>query len=356
MILTFNPEMAPWDVLFAQAEKYATYPPELMEEIKHHLRGIIVVLLKGLVSDHLAFIHIARNFFNIFDLKEIRARRIGRGKIGGKSAGMMLAHKILLQPDDNDPDQIDLSQHVVIPETYFIGCDVYYDVKALNNFERFTSQKYLTREEIESQFPRIRQAYLGGRFPADIVDKLRELLVKIGREPIIVRSSSLLEDNFGSAFAGKYDSYFLANQGNLEENLSALLEAVGQVYASVLSPDALFYRQIQGLDDYDERMAILIQKVQGEHRGSKYFFPYVAGVGFSRNPFIWNKRLKREDGFLRIVCGLGTRAVDRVSRDYPRMVALSHPQLRPVKNASEIVKYSQLPQHDPLPQSATVRR
>jgi hypothetical protein len=80
--------------------------------------------------------------------------------------------------------------------------------------------------------------------------------------------------------------------------------------------------------------------VQGERYG-KYFFPYIAGVGYSSNPFIWNKKLKREDGFLRIVLGLGTRAVDRVDRDYPRMIGLSHPQLRPVNGAADIIKYSQ---------------
>lgn len=338
VVLTFNPELAPWDMLFAQAEKYATYPPELLEEVKHHLREIIVVLLKGLVSDQLAFIHVARNFINIFDLKEIKARRIGRGKIGGKSAGMLLAYKILNQPEPED--ELNLSQYVHLPETYFIGSDVYYDFKAINKFEKFSSQKYLTREEIERAYPRIRQAYETGRFSDDITDKLRQLLIEIGPSPIIVRSSSLLEDNFGSAFAGKYDSFFLPNQRTLEENLTALIEAVSRIYASVLSPDALFYRQIQGLDDYDERMAVLIQKVQGEQHG-RYFFPYIAGVAFSRNPFIWNKRLKREEGFLRLVTGLGTRAVDRVDNDYPRMVALSHPQLRPVKGAAEIRKYSQ---------------
>jgi hypothetical protein len=166
------------------------------------------------------------------------------------------------------------------------------------------------------------------------------MLEEIGSSPIIVRSSSLLEDNFGYAFAGKYESYFLPNQGTLEENLHALTEAIIWIYSSVVSPDALFYRQIQGLEDYDERMAVLIQKVQGcQH--DRYFFPFVAGVGFSRNPFIWNRKLKPEDGFLRIVLGLGTRAVDRVDRDYPRMVGLSHPQLRPVKNATDIVRYSQ---------------
>ncbi|MBI1881288.1 MAG: PEP/pyruvate-binding domain-containing protein [Chloroflexi bacterium] len=338
VVLTFNPELAPWYMLFEQAEKYLNYPPETFESVKHHMREIIVVLLKSLVSDQLAFVRIARNFVNIDDMKEIMARKIGRGKIGGKSAGMMLAYKILCQPQPDD--MFNLKDYLALPVTYFIGSDVYYDFKTINNLEQTTSQKYLTRDQIERGYPRMRAAYLAGRFPEDATERLREMLVEIGNSPIIVRSSSLLEDNFGSAFAGKYDSFFLPNQGTLKENLAALTKAITQIYASVLSPDALFYRQIQELDDYDERMAILIQKVQGERYG-KYFFPYIAGVGYSSNPFIWNKKLKREDGFLRIVLGLGTRAVDRVDRDYPRMVGLSHPQLRPVSGSAEIIKYSQ---------------
>lgn len=338
VMATFNPELAPWYLLFETGEKYASYPPEMFEQVKHHLQQIIVVLLKGLVSDQLAFVRIARKFINIFDLKEIKACKIGRGKIGGKAAGMILAYRIINRPEEED--EIDLSSHITIPETYFIGSDIYYKYKAINELEYTTGLKYRSREEIEQEYPRIRKAYLAGNFPDEAVEQLRKILTQVGNSPLIVRSSSLLEDNFGSAFAGKYDSFFLGNQGTLEENLSALLEAIAKVYASVLNPDALFYRQVQGLEDYDERMAILIQKVQGEQHG-RYFFPYTAGVGFSRNPFIWNKKLKPEDGFLRIVFGLGTRAVDRVDREYPRMVGLSHPQLRPVSSATDIIKYSQ---------------
>ena len=149
VVLTFNPELAPWYMLFEQAEKYANYPPEMFESVKHHMREIVVVLLKSLVSDQLAFVRIARKFINIFDLKEIMARKIGRGKIGGKSAGMLLAYKILGQPEAND--MIDLKDFIALPETYFIGSDVYYDFKAINNLELTSSQKYLTREEIERE-------------------------------------------------------------------------------------------------------------------------------------------------------------------------------------------------------------
>ena len=335
---TTNPEITPIYLLFEQAEMYENYPAEQYAEVKHHLKQILVVLLKSLVSSQMDFVHIARNFLSISDLKEIRNKKIGRGKVGGKAAGMLLAYKILLTPDPSD--EIELSKHIAIPDTYYLGSDVYYEFKAFNNLEYTASQKYRTRAQIERDYPVIKEAYLKGELSQEITTQLLHMLEEIGPAPIIVRSSSLLEDNFGSAFAGKYDSFFLPNQGTLEENLAALTEAIIKIYVSILSPDALFYRQAQGLEDYDERMAILIQKVQGQQH-DRYFFPYIGGVGFSRNPFIWNKKLRPEEGFLRIVFGLGTRAVDRVDKDYPRMIGLSHPLLRPVKTASDIVKYSQ---------------
>ena len=337
-LLTFNPELAPWDLLFARGEAYEALPPEARARVQHHLREIIVVLVKSLISDQLGLVGIARDLFTIADLQSIRRRRIGRGKIGGKAAGMMLAYKILELAESNE--DMDLSSHVVIPESFFVGADVFYDFIALNNLHRLGDQKYKSREEIEADYPWVRESFVGGQFPENIVAGLREILEKVGNHPLIVRSSSLLEDNFGTSFAGKYDSYFCPNQGTPRENLEALLLAITKVYASVLSPDALFYRQQMGLLDYDERMAILLQEVQGEHHGD-FFFPTLAGVAFSHNPFRWTSKIRREDGFLRMVWGLGTRAVDRVANDHARMVALSHPDLRPEVGAVEIRRYSQ---------------
>jgi len=336
--LSFNPELAPQSMLLAQAREYASLPSHERQEIRHHLREITVVLTKSIISDQMAFISLAKEFFDAEDFDTIAERRIGRGKIGGKAAGMMLAWKILQQEDSADPPA--LQERVVIPDSYFIGADVFYDFHALNDLDEFMNQKYKTQEEIESDYPHIQQAYVGGAFPEDIVTGLRNLLREVRNAPLIVRSSSLLEDNFGFSFAGKYDSFFCPNQGTLAQNLEALTGAIRRVYASVLSPDALLYRQRMGLVDYDERMAILIQKVQGEKYGD-YFFPPLAGVGFSRNPFRWSQKIRAEDGFLRLVWGLGTRAVDRVANDYPRIVALSHPHLRPEMSAQEIRKYSQ---------------
>jgi hypothetical protein len=338
VFLTFNPELAPWDMLFARGELYEGLPPEQYAKVKHHHREIVVVLTKGLISDQLGFVGVAKDLFTVADLHAIRMRRIGRGKIGGKAAGMMMAWKILNLDESNQ--EMNLRDKIVLPESYFIGADVSYDFISLNDLHHVVDQKYKSRDEIEADYPKICEAYEEGRFPDEIREGLRSILKRVGNHPLIVRSSSLLEDNFGTSFAGKYDSFFCPNQGTPEENLEALLKAISRVYASVFSPDALFYRQQMGLLDYDERMAILLQEVQGEQHND-YFFPTLAGVGFSYNPFRWTAKIRREDGFLRLVWGLGTRAVDRLANDYARMVALSHPHLRPVVGASQMRRYSQ---------------
>jgi hypothetical protein len=338
--LTYNPELAPWDLLFRQADEYKTLPPGEFDHVKHHLQEIKVVLIKAMISDQLAFVRLAKEYLTMDDLKWIRERRIGQGKIGGKAAGLVLAWTILErtfgQQDGARP------ANIVMPDSYFIGADAFYDYLAKNDLNYYMNQKYKPIDQIAEEYPKLQQAYLAGHFPDYVISRLRILLEdpKVNGKPLIVRSSSLLEDNFETSFAGKYESVFCANQGTPEENLDALKNAIARVYASVANPDALMYRKQMGWLDFDERMAILIQTVQGEHYHD-YFLPSVAGVAYSRNPFIWNPKLRREDGFARIVVGLGTRAVERVGEDYPRMVALSHPQLRPEAGAQQIRYYSQ---------------
>jgi hypothetical protein len=205
----------------------------------------------------------------------------------------------------------------------------------------WNDQKYKEEEQMRADYPQILADFEQGEFPPDLSEQLALLLDHVGRKPLIVRSSSLLEDNFGTSFAGKYDSIFVPNQhADRRVALAALQRALLRVYASTLNPAALLYRRSKGLLDYDERMAILIQEVQGEAFG-RYFLPHAAGVAFSRNLYRWNPQIRREDGFLRLVWGLGTRAVDRVGNDYPRLVALSHPNLRPSSEAKSIRRYSQ---------------
>ncbi len=156
----------------------------------------------------------------------------------------------------------------------------------------------------------------GSPFPPDMINGLTAVLDELGDKPLIVRSSSLLEDRAGTAFSGKYKSLFLANQGTKKERLSALTDAIAEVYASVFGPDPIEYRAERGLLEFNEEMGILIQEVVGVKAG-RFFMPSFAGVAFSRTEFRWSPRIQREDGLVRLVPGLGTRAVDRVRDDYP---------------------------------------
>ena len=338
-VLSLNPEMASLEILFKQLEGYYTLPPEEQTRLRHHMQETKVVLIKVLISDDLEFVRVAKEYLSLEDLHWIHNHRVGRGKIGGKAAGLVLAWTILNQTlsrfsDGRDPVRL------AIPETYFVGADVSYEFMQANNLVPYLNQKYKSIDEIQGDYPDIETGYAQGRFAPDIKDELRELLAAVGDQPLIVRSSSLLEDNFELSFAGMYESVFCPNQGTPDENLAALMQAIKRVYASVYNPDVLLYRKQRGFLDYDERMAALIQVVQGE-RYRNLHFPAVAGVAYSHNLYMWSPKLRREDGFARLVVGLGTRAVDRVGEDYPRMVALSHPNLRPESGAQEIRSYSQ---------------
>ncbi len=321
--ISFNPEIAPWEMLFRQGEAFERMPPDELERYRHHLEEIKVVLIKRLMSDQLPFIGVAKRVLTIDDLRRIYSGLIGTGKIGGKAAGMYLAWRILQEVDERYGRAA-----INIPDSYFIGTDVLYEFFLMNKLEHYMNQKYRSVREIRSEYPRIVEDFLASSLPDYLVVQIREVVESLGDSPLIVRSSSLLEDNFGFSFAGKYNSYFCANQGTPEENLAQVLEAIRRVYASSVNPDALLYRKKHDLIDYDERMAILLQRVTGRWHG-RYFYPDMAGVGFSENPFCWTPEIRRGEGFLRLVAGMGTRAVDRVAQDYPRLIPLSHPELRP---------------------------
>jgi hypothetical protein len=335
VVLTFHPELAPWDMLFAQGEAYEALPARERARVEHHLKEIKVVLTKAMISDHLGYVGIAKEWFDMADLRGVLDRRIGRGKIGGKAAGIVLADCILRKSAEKT-----LLDRLHVPRSWFLGADVFYQFNQLNGMVGFANQKYKDEQRIRAEYDSIRDQFRAGRFPNEIVDGLRSILDQVGRLPLIVRSSSLLEDSFGTSFAGKYESYFCPNQGTHDENLKRLMDAIRNVYASVYSADVLLYRRLNGLLDYDERMAILIQEVQGNRLGD-YFLPDAAGVAFSRNQFRWSPRIDREAGFLRVVWGLGTRAVEEIGGDYPRLVALSHPYLQPDSNPEHIRRYSQ---------------
>lgn len=302
-------------------------------------KGIRVSLIRRFLSDQLQYIKVARDFIGVRDVSDLLERVIScaesKGKLGGKSAGMHLAAHILEEKGKNN----ELLGNVKIPKTWHITSDAILHFVRYNGLDDVVEQKYKELDQIYAEYPYIVQTFKCARFPAEIINGLTMALDDFGEHPLIVRSSSLLEDRVGAAFSGKYRSLFLGNQGSRHDRLDALIDAVAEVYASTFSPDAIEYRAERGLLDFVEEMGIMIQEVVGTTVG-KYFLPTFAGVAFSANEFRWSPRIRREDGLVRLVPGMGTRAVDRVGDDYPALIAPGQPGLSVNVGVDEIVRYS----------------
>ncbi|MBN1980575.1 MAG: hypothetical protein JW795_03530 [Chitinivibrionales bacterium] len=321
-----------WTQNFQNAQHLsADRRPQLSSEEEHE--AILNELLTMAVSKDPRFIKLGKTYFTIEDILNIGKRMIGTGLIGGKSAGMLLARAILQKHDQS------WNKVLEVHDSFFIGSDVFYTYLVENGCW-WTRRKIRKIEEFLDSAEDERQRILYGSFPRDIVEQFTDMLNYFGQSPIIVRSSSLLEDAYGNAFSGKYESVFCTNQGPPQHRLEQFMAAVRTVYASTLSKEALRYRQHWGLLDRDEQMSILVQRVSGQQYGSLYF-PHVAGVGFSYNPFAWSSEVDPAAGMIRLVFGLGTRAVDRTDDDYTRIVALNAPLKRPENSIDEVRKYTQ---------------
>ena len=289
-------------------------------------------LLRMVFSRDGKILSLAEKYISLGELVAIAGRMIGTGLIGGKSVGMLLARAIIRR---ESPECVNvLESH----DSFYIGSDVFYTYLVLNGCWWVRQRKDL--EVYVRNAMHARRLIHTGKFPDYIMQKLSDMLDYFGQSPIIVRSSSLLEDNFGNSFSGKYESVFCPNQGPREKCLKDLISAIKTIYASSISEKALRYRAACGMLEKDEQMPLLVQRVSGELHGN-LFFPLVAGVGYSFNPFVWSDYIDPDAGVLRIVFGLGTRAVDRSDDDYTRIASLNAPERRPEENRSDYRKYSQ---------------
>jgi len=318
-----------WDRLFLDAEELSRKPgekkskKEMLERLDRIMLGREARML-SLIKEHLT----------LEDLLAIKSRMVGTGFIGGKALGMLLARKILSKDKSFDWEKM-LEPH----DSFYIGSDVFYTYIVENGWwdlwlEQKTEKGYFTKAA------ELKEKILTGKFPHETREQFRLIIEYFGQSPIIVRSSSLLEDAFGNAFAGKYESIFDVNQGSPEERYQRFEDIIRHVYASTVNEDALNYRLQRGLSQADEQMALLVQRVSGTRR-KHYFFPFIAGVGFSYNTFVWHRDMNPKAGMLRLVLGLGTRAVNRAEGDYPRIVALDKPLMRPYAGMEKAKKFSQ---------------
>lgn len=247
---------------------------------------------------------------------------IGDGTIGGKGRSLLFAIRSLR--DSNEP----LLRSVVLPRSRYIGTDVFKEfLQRVPDLESL--RKTATPEELEAEFQKI-------SLPEFVTKSLADFLAEM-RDPIAIRSSSMLEDSLKYSFAGKYLSPFLMNsEDSLDSRVRAVEREIKRVYARVYFPAGESYRRKHHMGD--DLMGIAIMRISGRWRG-RYYYPTTAGVAFSFNGRRWTTRIKREDGLVRMVFGLGTMST---KRGYARTYSLTNPFLRPEGSDSyKIMKHSQ---------------
>lgn len=267
------------------------------------------------------------------DYYKVYERRIGGGRIGGKACGLLLARKLI------EVRLPSCAEHIEPHDSFFVGSDVFYKYLLENDCMELR-KRHMQEKEKFKETEELRSRISSGQFSDEVIEELLRVVRHYGDTPIIVRSSSFLEDGFGNAFSGKYESTFCMNQGNEEERLQELMDAIRSVYASTMNPSAIEYRRRWKLLDVDEQMALLIQKVEGR-KYDNFYMPVAAGMGCSYNPYKWMENMNPDAGMLRMVMGLGTRAVERTPGDYPRLVCLDRAQANLRTTVAERHKYSQ---------------
>jgi pyruvate, water dikinase len=324
--------VGPWTRTFQDAEALlqASTRGQATKQQVEEARSLTLRL--GITRDD-RLAELANRHFTLEDVLRIRKRILPSGLIGGKAVGMLLARRILL---DKSPRWADvLEPH----DSFFIASENFYTY-LVQNHVWLLRQKQKNPATFLDGAAEARQRMFMGTLPDYIRERFQDLLEYFGNSPIIVRSSSLLEDAYGNTFAGKYDSVFCANQGPKHIRLEEFVQAVRRVYASSMSEEALLYRSERGVLHKDEQMALLVQRVSGARNGGLYF-PHVAGVALSYNPYVWDKDIDPRAGVVRMVFGLGTRAVDRSDDDYTRVVALNAPSKRPEHTFDDVRKHAQ---------------
>ena len=276
---------------------------------------------------------LVKKHFKPEDYFRVRDHMVGTGMVGGKTCGMLLARAIIrnLAPDINAV----LEPH----DSFYVGSDVFYTYIVDNDFWGIRVRQR-TEEGYFTLAGELADRLRNGRFSREIEEQFTHILEYYGQDPYIVRSSSILEDGFDNAFAGKYESVFCANRGTPEERLEEFENAVRTVYASSAGLSALDYRKRRGLDRRDEQMALLVMRVSGSAYGS-YYMPCAAGVGYSFSPYKFLNDIDSSAGMLRLVAGLGTSAVDRTEGSYPRLVSLDKPEATNFTTVAEKHQFSQ---------------
>ncbi|MEW6329657.1 MAG: PEP/pyruvate-binding domain-containing protein, partial [Candidatus Micrarchaeota archaeon] len=247
--------------------------------------------------------------------------------IGGKAKGLFFAAHLQERGVKLAGEYSDL---VKIPKTFIIPTSTFDDFTEYNDINvRMKGRDYEETQRI----------FLEAEFPDYAHDNFVKFLSAAKKpRPLTTRSTTLQEDSLKHAFAGLFLTLFIPNNGSVKKRLEEFETAVKLVYASTFNPNAVAYREKHGLKTDEDKMAVVVQKIVGEQHGD-YYYPFVAGVAFSRNEYPWSSRVKIEEGVVRVVYGLGTRAV---GREHARRFVPSNPGIRPEGGEPKaVMKYAQ---------------
>src|SRR4030067_439032 len=165
-----------------------------------------------------------------FDPKNSFAR-IGGGSLGGKERGLGFINTLIANYNIKD---LFKGVEISVPSAVVIGTEVFDHFMRDNNLEIFAIN--------EANDIKITQKFIEAfHFPKEIRQKLYDFLELI-KEPLAVRSSSLLEDAQFQPFAGVYQTYMLPNSSqDINVRLDELLRTIKCVYASTYHQKAKDY-------------------------------------------------------------------------------------------------------------------
>lgn len=234
---------------------------------------------------------------------------LGSGTIGGKGRSLLFALRKLRDSGDEE------LAGTKVPDSIYLSIEI---------FHRFLENvRGLDKLLSEGEPQQIEKAFMDTPLPDEAHTFITSFLAGMN-DPVVIRSSSRLEDDVKHSFAGKYLTTFLCNgEGSAEERAEAVEKEIKRIYSRTFFPAATEYRMRHNLGDDD--MGIIIIRMAGRWRG-RYYYPTIAGVGYSQNFRRWTTRIRQEDGLVRLVFGMGTMST---KRGYARTVSLSNPILRP---------------------------
>ncbi len=222
--------------------------------------------------------------------------RIGEGSLGGKGRGLAFLDNITLRHSDlNSFD----NAIVMIPKTVVLCTDIFDEFMDTNELYQIALSDIPDEE--------ILQYFLRAHLPERLADDLMTFL-DVVREPIAIRSSSLLEDSHYQPFAGIYSTYMIPYVEDKYVRLRMLSDAIKGVYASVFYRDSKAYMTATSNVIDQEKMAVILQEVAGTQYGNR-FYPNISGVARSVNYYPIGDE-KAEEGTVNLALGLGKYIVD----------------------------------------------